>query len=570
MKRIKKIFLFDVVSLGFILIAVSNRRDSLFICFLFILSCQLHGQKPNILWLTCEDISPMLSMYGDVTAKTPNLDKLASESLIFTEAYTTVGVCSPSRSSIITGQYPISIGTHQMRTGRDVFGWGSRKYDGKSEAKDINGAPIPHHSVVTPPETKCFTEYLRAEGYFCTNNYKTDCQFAIPVTAFDENSKEAHWKNRAEGQPFFSIFNHDVTHESKTWMHKDSAMTVDPASVPLPPYFPDTKTVRKDVARVYSNIELLDHQIGAKLAELEAAGLLEHTIIFFFSDHGGPLPRGKRAHYISGLRVPMMIRLPDQLQKKYVNELISFVDLAPTVLSLAGIEIPKQIQGQAFLGKQKAKIPRSYIFGSGDRFDEYSDRIRSVISKDFVYVKNYHTNLPAYKDVAYRKNIDMTNELLEMNANGELNEEQAYWFRTNKVKEEFYVRATDAYQLHNLVNNKKYKKQKKEMCKALKKWQKEIGDVGAIAEKEYLAQRWKNGVQPQTNRPTIQEGNGRVTLTCTTEGASIAYLISKEEITPTLDSGWQLYKEPLKLAKGDQLYVMGTRLGFKDSEIVKR
>ena len=255
------------------------------------------SQKPNILWITVEDISPTLSVYGDSTAKTPNLDRLASESSIFTETFTTVGVCSPSRSSIITGMYPVSIGTHQMRTGKDVFGWGSRNYNGISNAIDVNGDSIPLHSVVTPPEVKCFTEYMRAEGYFCTNNSKTDYQFAAPVTAWDQNGENAHWRNREKDQPFFSVFNFDVTHESKMWLHRDKPLTVEPSIVPLPPYFPDTETVRNDVARNYSNIELLDKMVGDLIKELKSDGLLDNTYVFFFSDHGGPLPRGKRSHY---------------------------------------------------------------------------------------------------------------------------------------------------------------------------------------------------------------------------------------------------------------------------------
>lgn len=539
--------------------------------FLFILfSIQLHAQKPNILWLTCEDISPMLSMYGDSTAKTPNLDKLAAESLIFNEAYTTVAVCAPSRSSIITGMYPVSIGTHQMRTGFDVGGWGLRQYDRPSKARDINGDSIPLHSVVTPPEVKCFTEYLRAEGYFCTNNAKTDCQFAIPVTAYDQNGRKAHWKNRKENQPFFSIFNHNVTHESKVWVHKDYEMTVDPKSVPLPDYFPDTKTVRTDVARVYSNIELLDKQIGDKITELEEAGLLENTIIFFFSDHGGPLPRGKRAHYVSGLRVPFMVRIPKNLKQQYINDPISFVDLGPTVLSLAGIKVPEHMQGQAFLGEQKSQTTREFIFGTGDRFDEYSDRIRSVISKDFVYVKNYHPELPAYKDVAYRRNINMTNEMLEMNANGALNVKQAYWFRQTKTEAEFYVRTDDPHSLNNLIEDEKYTEQISKMRNVLEEWQTEIGDIGHIPEKAHFEKMWPNGVQPTTMKPTISKTDGKVVLSCATEGASIAYLISEELFEPDLDSGWMVYSKPLELKEKEILYVMGTRLGFKDSELIMK
>lgn len=546
------------------------KKIILFLFSVSLLLVQGQTQQPNILWLTCEDISPMLSMYGDSTAQTPHLDKLASESLIYTEAYSTVGVCSPTRSSIITGMYPISIGTHQMRTGRDVFGWGTRQYDGKSNAFDINGDAIPHYAVVTPPQVKCFTEYMRKAGYYCTNNAKTDYQFAAPVTAFDQNGNKAHWKNRAEGQPFFSIFNHVVTHESKMWMHKDKPMTVDPATVPLPDYFPDTEIIRQDVARCYSNIELLDKQIGDKIAELEAAGLLDNTIIFFFSDHGGPLARGKREHYVSGLSVPFMVRIPDQLKQQYIDRPISFVDLAPTMLSLAGIEIPAYLQGHAFLGDQMEATEQKFIFGSGDRFDEFADRIRSVISKDFVYVKNYHTALPAYKDVAYRKNMDLTNELLAMRDKGELNEEQSYWFRTTKTKEEFYIRADDPYSLHNLIDDPKYKKQIAEMRKAAKKWQKEVKDVGHIPEKKYLENMWPGGIQPQTASPVITETNGTLSISCPTKGASIAYLITAKKIEPDLDAGWLVYSKPLRLKAGENLYVLSTRIGFKDSEIVVR
>jgi len=257
-------------------------------------------ERPNILWLTCEDISPTLSFYGDSTAHTPNLDRLASESLVFTRAFAVVGVCAPSRSSIITGMYPASIGTRNMRTGTDAMGWGNRKYDNKKVAKDINGEPVRQYSAVIPDFVKCFTEYLRVSGYYCTNNVKTDYQFAAPLTAWDDNSINATWENCPMGKPFFSVFNHEVTHESKMWINKKLPQTVFPSSVPLPPYFPEDSVVRQDVARNYSNIELLDKQIGEKLDKLKKSGLYDKTIIFFFSDHGGPLPRGKREIYDSG------------------------------------------------------------------------------------------------------------------------------------------------------------------------------------------------------------------------------------------------------------------------------
>ena len=542
-------------------------RDLLLIYFLLISSIAF-SQNPNIIWITVEDISPTLSMYGDSTAKTPNLDELASESLIFTEAFTTVGVCSPSRSSLITGMYPVSIGTHQMRTGKDVFSWGSRDYDGVSNAIDVNGDSIPLHSVVTPPEVKCFTEYLRAEGYYCTNNSKTDYQFAAPVTAWDQNSNSAHWKNREKNQPFFSVFNFDVTHESKMWLHRDKPLTVKPGLVPLPPYFPDTETVRNDVARNYSNIELLDKMVGNLIKELKADGLFDKTYIFFFSDHGGPLPRGKRSHYESGLKVPMMVRDPYEKKIRYVDDQISFVDLAPTILSLTGLNIPDHFQGRAFMGEKKSGILRDYVFGSGDRFDETYDRVRSVISKEYVYVKNYYTNRPAYKDVLYRKNIDMTNEMLMLYKEDKLNSDQKYWYRKSKTREEFYVRSDDPHSLRNLISDDRYNNEIDKHRMALKKWQDEINDIGAKSEKKHLDSMWPRGIQPKSSKPDVTVKDKIVTIKSNTMGSSNAFIISDNDFEPGLDDGWKLYHEPIKVNKG-YIYVISTRLGYEDSEIIK-
>jgi N-sulfoglucosamine sulfohydrolase len=390
-------------------------------------------KRPNILWLVCEDISPMLSMYGDSTAHTPNLDRLTQRSLVFDHAYATVGVCAPSRSSIVTGMYPISIGTMHMRTGRDVSAWGRREYNKVDEnmGVDIAGNPNGEYSAVLPPEVKCFSELLRSDGYYCTNNSKTDYQFAPPITAWDENGSKAHWRNRrGKDQPFFSVFNLFETHESTIWSNSDKPLTVDPEIVSLPDYFPDTKTVRNDVARAYSNIELMDRKIGKLLDQLEEDSLLENTIIFFYSDHGGPLPRGKREHYVSGLQVPMMVSLPGSSYQR-TDRMVSFVDLAPTVLSLAGVEIPSYLQGRVFLGDAADADP-NMIFGSGDRFDEFTDRVRSVITKDYVYVRNFHTDKSAYKDVAYRKQIPMMMEMLTLRDEGKLNKNQMYYFRTEK------------------------------------------------------------------------------------------------------------------------------------------
>ncbi|MFA9390947.1 MAG: sulfatase [Prolixibacteraceae bacterium] len=548
-------------------------RNCLGFLVLFFLfgSCTTENldQHPNIIWITCEDISPTLSFYGDSSAQTPVLDRLAEQSLIYDNAFATVGVCAPSRSSIITGMYPVSIGTHNMRTGRDYSGWGTRLYNGESDAIDIDGKKVPLYSAVIPSEVKCFTEYLRAAGYFCSNNAKTDYQFAAPLTAWDENGPQAHWKHRKTGQPFFAVFNHEVTHESRMWMNKNLPMTVDPNTVHLPPYFPNDSVVRNDVARNYSNIELLDQQVGEKLKELEEAGVLDNTIIFFFSDHGGPLPRGKREHYDSGLRVPFLVKFPGDGNFERVDDLISFVDLAPTILSLAGIEAPEYMQGQAFLGKYKSKTERKYIYGSGDRFDEFSDRIRSIRNHRFMYVRNYHPELPAYKDVSYRKQMDMMNQLLTLKDEGHLNEDQLYFFRETKLDEEFYDCTIDSFQLHNLIDQPEYTNEIEELRKAMNTWQVSVGDLGFIPEHDLFLQMWPDGIQPQTADPILEIYNHEITASSTTVGASLAYILSDENFVPDLDSGWQLYNGPIVNASSKYIYIIAVRIGFKDSEIVK-
>jgi arylsulfatase A-like enzyme len=525
-------------------------------------------QQPNILWLTCEDISPAFSFYGDSTAHTPNLDKLASESLIFDNAYAVVGVCAPSRSSIITGMYPTSIGTMHMRTGRDISGWGERKYNSSSSAVDINGTPVGEYAAVVPDYVKCFTEYLRAEGYYCTNNVKTDYQFAAPLTAWNENGNNATWKDTPEGSPFFSVFNHEVTHESRMWINKNLEQTVSPEQVKLPTYFPDDSITRQDVARNYSNIELLDKQIGEKLDSLKMAGLYDNTIIFFFSDHGGPLPRGKREIYDSGLRVPLLVRIPGGKRVGHIDELVSFVDLAPTILSLAGIAPPEYMQGQAFLGKYKSPEPRKYIFGSADRFDEFSDRIRIVRDKQYLFVKNYHPELPAYKDISYRKNIDMMNDMLGLHKAGKLSLAAEFWFRPTKTNEEFYNCETDIYNIDNQIANPEYATKIAELRSELSRWEQEMGDMANIPEAQMIDEMWPEGKQPQTEPPVALLNDKLVSISCNTPGASIGYILSNKKFLPELNSDWHLYDKPVNPLNSKFIYIIATRIGYADSPVI--
>ncbi|HHC79259.1 MAG TPA: DUF229 domain-containing protein [Flavobacteriia bacterium] len=532
----------------------------------------IKATQPNILWIVTEDISPTLSFYGDTTAKTPNLDALAKESMIYDNAYTTVGVCAPSRSTIITGMYPTSIGTMHMRTGKDVHSWGKRVYKKDYGRNDITGKPIREYSAVIPKNVKCYTEYLRAAGYYCTNNDKTDYQFAAPVTAWDENNKKAHWRNRPKDKPFFAVFNIFITHESQLWKNENLSLTVNPKDVPVPPYLPDNKATRHTIARNYSNIELMDAQVGAFIKQLKDDGLYDNTIIFFYSDHGGPLPHQKREIYDTGLKVPFLIKGINSKTKGRTDRMISFVDLAPTMLSLAGIKIPGYMQGKAFLGTQSAE-PRTYIYGSSDRFDGFTDRIRAVRNKQFLYLRNYFPELPKYKDVAYRKNIPMMPVFLKLQKEGKLNAIQNAWFGT-KTTEELYDCKNDPHNVVNLADSIAYKDALNEMRLAMLHHQQEAVDLGQIPESQLIDMMWPNFEQPVTKAvalSTIETPQGQmILLKSPTKGASIAYFISdRAEEKLDFDSGWQLYSKPFTTAKGKYIYTIAQRIGYKESKISK-
>ncbi|MFG6686069.1 sulfatase-like hydrolase/transferase [Mariniflexile sp. HNIBRBA6329] len=529
-------------------------------------------QQPNILWIVCEDISPTLSFYGDHTAKTPNLDALAKESMVYENAYSVVGVCAPSRSSIVTGMYPTSLGTMHMRTGKDIQSWGTRNYDKETDIVDIEGNPIIEYAAVIPEYVKAFPEYLRKAGYFTTNHKKTDYQFAVPVTVWDQNSDESHWRNRAKGQPFFSVFNFDVTHESKIWKNSNLPLTVNPDSVPLPPYFQDTKTSRTDVARNYSNIELLDKQVGKLIGQLKEDGLYDNTIIFFYSDHGGPLPRQKRDIHKSGLHVPFMVK-DLKGTKGHTDRLISFVDLAPTVLSLAGVDIPEYIQGKAFMGEKDTK-PRDYVFGTSDRFDEITDRSRAVYDKQYLYVINDFPEKMWYKDVSYRLQVPMMEEMIQLRNQNKLNDVQSTWFKTKEADELFDIKK-DPHRLHNLANNPEFAKIRKRMRATLLEFRDTHIDYGMMPEAQLINQMWPNFEQPTTDVVTlsaVETSKGdKITLSTKTNGASIAYIIS-DNPNETLDfnSGWKLYTKPFSVEKGKTVYTMAQRIGYKESEITSQ
>ncbi|MCG8581239.1 MAG: sulfatase [Bacteroidales bacterium] len=536
---------------------------------IFSLSCITNHSTAqdqyNILWLSCEDIGPVLGAYGTEGIETPNIDRLAKEGILYNQAYATVGVCAPSRASVITGMYPVSIGAHNMRTGNH---WGFHKpedeqYERCIKVKDKTGRNVPQYSVVPPPYVRCFSEYLRRAGYYCTNNAKCDYQFNCPITAWDEVGNNAHYKNRAASQLFFAVFNHGVTHESQIWKRQNEAITVDTSAIHIPHYYADIPVVRRDVGRKYSNIELLDQQIGEWLQKLEDEKLLDKTIIFFWSDHGGPLLRQKRAVGNSGLHVPLIVRFPDKrMAGTVVEDIVSLMDLGPTVMSLAGIDTPEYMHGKAFLGRYKSDETRPYAFGSADRFDEHTQMSRSVIDGRYVYIRNYMLDQPYTYPLFYREQIEMTQQLIQMNEAGELEEDARYIFQNSLPYEELYDLKTDPDEVHNLANDSSHTVKLQELRNALYQWQLSVNDKGFIPEHDLVNMMWPEGIQPGTEPVEFINNGKTIVLKSATEGASIVY-----QLNDAIGSGhWQLYSKPIK-AKNAKVAARAVRIGYSTSEV---
>jgi len=533
-------------------------------------SAQQPQKRPNILWISTEDMSPHLGCYGDKVAKTPNIDRLASQGARFTNVFTTAAISAPVRAGIITGMYQTSIGCMHMRT---------TSYR-RSVDNPVEFTSVPPHYV------KAFTEYLRTAGYYCTNNNKTDYQFAkdpVPASIWDECSKNAHYKNRPDkSQPFFAVFNWTGTHESQNW--DISNVKTDPKTVNLPPYYPDTEIVRKNVAKMYDNIARLDSVVGSLLNELEKEGELENTIIFFWGDHGDGLPRGKRWLYDSGLNIPLIIKWQGELKPGSVDErLLSSIDFGPTVLSLAGVPVPSHMQGMPFLGEQSNMTSRNAVFAARDRVDESYDMIRSVRTDKYLYIRNYYPNEPFPIWVPYLSNMPIYREMLRLDAENKLTGPQNSWMAYSRPPEELYDVKSDPFQIRNLASEKAYNGILREMRDRQEKWTIETGDMGHLNEPEMVAHMWPEGKQPVTDQPyfIINSPEDRSTKNyrtggiytspmtlgfyCPTHGASIIYSFDEKP-----NPRWLLYSGPLHLTSGKyNIRVKAVRYGYADSEELK-
>ncbi|GAK98042.1 choline-sulfatase [Nonlabens tegetincola] len=542
--------------------------------------------RPNILWLVTEDMGAYIPPFGDDTVATPHLSKLASEGVIYPNLFSTSGVCAPSRAAIVTGMYPSSIGANHMRT--------------NSFTKERG---LPAYEAVPPAGVKMISELLREAGYYCSNNYKTDYQFKAPVTAWDESSPYAHWRNREKGQPFFSIFNFTVTHESGlfepygfreietrhyhagdrsyNWKNKGASpannkslesetavLIPKDTKFKVPPYLVDNEVTQRDMWKLYNNIAEMDKQVGAILKQLEEDGLLENTIIFFYGDHGGPLPREKRLIYDTGLKTPMIIRYPNQMMAGTKDEqLISFVDFAPTLLSLTSEKPKPYMQGNAFFGPYKEE-EREYIYAAADRFDAETDVIRAVRDKRFKYIRNYKPQQGYYLPITYRERIPAMQELLKLRDEGKLNDVQKQWFRKSKPKEELFDCVVDPFELNNLANHPDHRDKLMELSNEMDKWLARINDDPNLSESELIDRLWDNKKEQSiTTAPVIEQQNGKLTVTCNTNGASIGYkLISNDGLIPNT---WRIYSSPIVLNKGHKILVQAHRIGYKPSTIIE-
>lgn len=403
------------------------------------------SQRPNILWIVTDDMGPELGCYGTPQMRTPNIDQLAREGVRFKHCFTTAPVCSPSRSALMTAMYQTTINAHD------------------------------HRSMVTlPAGVKTIAELFREKGYFTCNllNGKTDFNFKIQHP-FDG----AQFEELKGNQPFFAEYQIHQPHRGSWGPAKQELdYHVDPNKVELPPYYPDHPVTRKDWAGYLDAIDYLDGKVGKILARLEEEGLAKNTIVFFFGDNGRCHVRDKQWLYEGGLRIPLIVRWPGNIKSNTVrDDLVSAIDISATSLHLAGVKLPRTIQGQVVLGSDAKE--RKYVFGARDRCDETVDRIRSVRDDRYKYIRNFMPERPYTQKNNYKERQYPVLALMkELHTQGKLTPEQELFMAPRKPEEEFYDLKNDPHELHNLAGDPSQQKRIKNLRKVLAAWMKECDD----------------------------------------------------------------------------------------------
>lgn len=436
--------------------------------------CLHAADQPNIVWINCEDMDEILGCYGDSHAITPNLNRLAEEGILYRNAFANAPICAPARSCLITGMYPTSLGSQHLRC------------------------------EIEPPDfVEAFPTYLKDAGYFVTNYAKTDYNFS-PDGIYDYWKQDyAPWRQRKDAaEPFFSFFVFGRTHEGPANFQDRYEKAVetlspekftDPDSVEVPAYFPNSPKIRELWARYYDLAAALDDEVGLVIDGLKEDGLWDNTIVWFFSDHGHGLPRHKRWLLDSGLRVPFLVRVPEKYQHlaagiapgSETERLVSFVDFAPTVLSMADVPIPGHMQGEAFLGNTVAE-PQEFIYGARDRADDMFELSRAVHDGRYIYIRHYLPHLPYIqggKIMGDQK--ESMAELRRARDAGELDEISSLIWAKHKPVEELYDLQADPREIHNLAQDPAQQKRLKTMRAELRRWILDHRDTGFLTEPEY-------------------------------------------------------------------------------------
>jgi arylsulfatase A-like enzyme len=531
-----------------------------------------HGAEPppNILLLLAEDMGPRVGAFGDPVAVTPRLDQLAQEGTRYTRVFTTAGVCAPSRAALLTGVHAISTGSQHMRTSNKGY------------------------RSVPPPEVKAFPELLRAAGYATFTDFKLDYQFSStragsgPFTIWDDEGFGTHWRELEGDRPFFGLVNFLETHESgvfprPAWprsaahavmqlvhlfLHRGHDDVVRPEDVRLPPYYPDTPLVRADVARHYNNVHRMDERVGEILDQLQADGLLDSTVVIWTTDHGDGLPRAKRELFDSGIHVPMIVRWPPSLRPPDAEpgaedeRLVSFVDLAPTILALAGMSAPEWMDGRIFAGPQPAP-ERRYVFASRDRIDEREDRQRAVRDERYKYIRSYFPGTPGAAHLAWRDVQDSMRELWLHHERGGLQGAAALWFEP-RPEESLYDTWSDPHEVRDLAGDPEYASVLARLRGTLDAWLAQRVDWSDVPEAELIEATWPGGEEPITAEPVIEivgsEAEPRVRVSATTPGASLGYRLD--------DGPWRLYTVSFPAPPGTRIEARAVRYGWAASQSV--
>lgn len=538
---------------------------------------------PNIVWISTHDINPHLGCYAGVwpdaeVARTPNLDALAGAGVRFDQAFATAPVCAPSRSSLMTGCFPTSIGTHNMRS-----------------------------KAVPPPEVRLLSEYFRMAGYYATNNVFTDFQVPVPGTAFDDCSPTAHWRNRPSGEtPFFAMFHGMTTHESQLYVDdaRFAELTSDlpdehrhdPGSTPVPPYHLQNDVFATAWARYHDLISVMDAWVGRLLSELEEDGLVDNTIVVFWSDHGAGFPRAKRWATEAGLRVPVLVRWPGRIAAgQSRGDVVHLADLAPSMLRMAGLEIPDHLQFSPLFDEAGANLVQGeYVFGGRDRMDEQRDSSRTVRDSRYRYIRHRHPDRSAFQYQHYADQFPTWKELrravndeARQRAAGEvpdaLSPLQRRATAERKPRHELYDVQADPHETTDLAEDPQHAGTLHRLEAALDDWLERVGDLGAIDE-DVLIERWRPGGNWQvTADPSCTVApDGILTVSCSTPGALIGWsredpaphqeLTVQETITgdPKVDGQtWHIYAGPLNALDERPRWVRAWRLGYVPSELVE-